>query len=105
MAEIGIDLSSHLSKHLDEFLSRPVQTVLTVCGRADFVCLAFPGLVNRYHWPLDDPANATGNVDEQLVIFRRVRDEIRRVFEAYEGGFATVPRPLRSDRRARPPRT
>ncbi len=42
--------------------------------------------VNRYHWGFDDPARATGNEEEQMQVFRRVRDEIRRVFEAYAAG-------------------
>ena len=86
MQEIGIDISAHRSKHLDEFLSQPVETVITVCGNADQVCPMFPGQVNRYHWGFDDPAHATGTEDEQFAVFRRVRDEIRRVFEAYGAG-------------------
>ena len=86
MQEIGIDISGHHSKHLDEFLERPVETVITVCGKADQVCPMFPGQMNRYHWGFDDPAHATGNEDEQLAVFRRVRDEIRLVFEAYSAG-------------------
>ena len=86
MQEIGIDISGHHSKHLDEFLERPVETVITVCGKADQVCPMFPGQMNRYHWGFDDPAHATGNEDEQLAVFRRVRDEIRLVFEAYSTG-------------------
>lgn len=46
----------------------------------------FPGQVNRHHWGFDDPAHATGSEEEQLTVFRRVRDEIRRVFEAYAHG-------------------
>ena len=46
----------------------------------------FPGQMNRYHWGFDDPAHATGTEDEQFAVFRRVRDEIRRVFEAYAAG-------------------
>jgi arsenate reductase (thioredoxin) len=42
--------------------------------------------MNRHHWGFDDPANASGTEDEQLAVFRRVRDEIRRVFEAYAAG-------------------
>jgi arsenate reductase (thioredoxin) len=87
MAEIGIDISGHRSKHMDEFLSQPVQTVITVCGRAAEVCSVFPRQVNRHHWPFDDPAHATGNETEQMEMFRRVRDEIKRVFEAYADGF------------------
>ena len=86
MREIGIDISSHRSKHLGEFLEQPVETVITVCGNADQVCPMFPGQVNRHHWGFDDPAHATGTPEEQLTVFRRVRDEIRRVFDAYAAG-------------------
>ena len=86
MKELGIDISGHRSKHLDEFLSEPVETVITVCGNADQVCPRFPGQANRHHWGFDDPAHATGSDEEQLRVFRRVRDEIRRVFEAYAAG-------------------
>jgi arsenate reductase len=86
MQELGIDISSHHSKHMDEFLSKTVETVITVCGNADQACPMFPGQLNRHHWGFDDPAHATGSRKEQLVVFRRVRDEIRRVFEAYAQG-------------------
>lgn len=86
MQEIGIDIGSHRSKHLEEFLSLNVETVITVCGNADQACPMFPGQLNRHHWGFDDPAHATGSHEEQLVVFRRVRDEIRRVFEAYAAG-------------------
>jgi arsenate reductase len=86
MREIGIDISSHRSKHLSEFLDQSVETVITVCGNADQVCPMFPGQVNRHHWGFDDPAHATGTEEEKLAVFRRVRDEIRRVFEAYAAG-------------------
>lgn len=86
MAEIGIDLSTHHSKHMNEFLDQDVETVITVCGNADQACPMFPGQMNRYHWGFDDPAHATGSEDEQMEMFRRVRDEIRRVFEAYAAG-------------------
>jgi arsenate reductase len=86
LAEIGIDISKHHSKHMNEFLTQDVETVITVCGNADQACPMFPGQVNRYHWGFDDPAHATGSEDEQMEMFRRVRDEIRRVFEAYAAG-------------------
>ncbi len=86
MSEIGIDISAHRSKHLEEFLSAEVETVITVCGSADQVCPIFPGQVNRHHWGFDDPAHATGSEEEQLAVFRRVRDEIRNVFAAYGAG-------------------
>lgn len=86
MAEIGLDISGHRSKHMNEFLHGEVETVITVCGNADQACPIFPGQVNRHHWPFDDPAHATGTEEEQLAVFRRVRDEIRRRFDAYAAG-------------------
>jgi arsenate reductase (thioredoxin) len=86
MAELGIDISAHRSKSMNEFLDKKIETVITVCGNADQVCPVFPGQVNRHHWPFDDPAHAEGTEDEKLKIFRRVRDEMRRVFEAYAAG-------------------
>jgi arsenate reductase len=86
MEEIGIDISGHRSKHLDEFLDSKVHTVITVCGYADQACPIFPGIVKRYHWGFDDPAKATGNEEEVFAVFRRVRDEIGKVFGAYAAG-------------------
>jgi len=86
MAEIGIDIASHTSKHMNDFLNQSVETVITVCGNADQACPLFPGQLNRHHWPFEDPAHATGTEAEKLAVFRRVRDEIRRVFEAYAAG-------------------
>jgi arsenate reductase len=86
MAEIGIDISAHTSKHMNDFLVRDVETVITVCGNADQACPMFPGQLNRHHWGFDDPAHATGTEEEIMTVFRRVRDEIRRVFEAYAAG-------------------
>ena len=86
MAEAGIDLSGHTSKHMNEFLTRDIHTVITVCGNADQACPMFPGQLNRHHWGFDDPAHAEGGEDEQMVVFRRVRDEIKRVFQAYAEG-------------------
>ncbi len=86
MQEIGMDISAHRSKHLNEFLQQPVETVITVCGNVDQVCPIFPGQVNRHHWGFDDPAHAVGTEEDRLTVFRRVRDEIRRVFTAYAEG-------------------
>lgn len=86
MAEIGIDISAHTSKHMNDFLSQDVETVITVCGNADQACPMFPGQLNRHHWGFDDPAHATGTEEEIMNVFRRVRDEIQRVFEAYAAG-------------------
>ena len=86
MKEIGLDISAHHSKHMNEFLPQPIETVITVCGNADQACPLFPGQLNRYHWGFDDPAHAAGTDEEKLAVFRRVRDEIKMVFEAYAAG-------------------
>ena len=87
LAEIGIDISQHTSKHMNEFLSRNIDTVITVCGNADQACPLFPGQVNRHHWGFVDPAHATGTEEEIMAVFRSVRDQIRLVFEAYAAGY------------------
>ena len=86
LAEIGIDISQHRSKHMNEFLQTPIETVITVCGNADQACPVFPGQVNRHHWPFDDPAHAKGTEAEQFEVFRRVREEIRRTLHGYVAG-------------------
>lgn len=86
LAEIGIDISSHTSKHMNDFLQSPITTVITVCGNADQACPMYPGQVNRHHWGFSDPAHATGTEEEIMEEFRRVRDQIRLVFEAYAAG-------------------
>jgi len=87
LREIGIDISAHSSKHMNDFLARKVHTVITVCGNADQSCPMFPGQLNRYHWGFADPAHAAGTEEEILDVFRKVRDEIKLVFEAYAAGY------------------
>ena len=87
LAELGIDIAQHTSKHMNEFLTRDIHTVITVCGNADQACPMFPGAVNRYHWGFSDPAHATGSEEEIMAEFRRVRDQIKLVFEAYAAGY------------------
>ncbi len=86
MKEIGIDISGHRSKSMNEFLNQPVETVITVCDNADQACPTYPGQLNRHHWGFYDPAHATGTDEEKLAVFRRVRDEIKMVFQAYADG-------------------
>jgi arsenate reductase len=86
MQEVGIDIASHRSKHLNEFIQQNVETVITVCGNADQACPMFPGQVNRHHWAFEDPAKAEGSEEEILQVFRKVRDEIKAVFGAYASG-------------------
>ena len=83
LGEIGIDISSHTSKHMNEFLSANIETIITVCDNADQVCPSFPGQSYRHHWPFPDPAKAEGTEAEIRNIFEQVRDDIRRVFTDY----------------------
>ncbi|MDR0533154.1 MAG: arsenate reductase ArsC [Verrucomicrobiales bacterium] len=87
MREIGIDISKHSSKHMNEFLNQKIDTVITVCGNTDQACPMFPGQVNRYHWGFTDPAKAEGTEEQVLQVFRDIRDQIRLVFEAYAAGY------------------
>jgi len=97
MQEIGIDLAAHRSKSMREFLTTPIETVITVCGVADQACPIFPGQMNRHHWPFEDPAHATGTEEEQLAVFRRVRNEIRRTLDAYVAGRRDALKSLKSN--------
>ena len=87
LVELGIDILGHTSKHLDAFSHHQIDTVITVCGKADQICPNFPGQINRYHWGFDDPAQATGTDEQVMEEFRRVRDQIKLVFEAFASGY------------------
>jgi arsenate reductase len=87
LQEIGIDISSHHSKHLEQFLDAGINTVITVCGNADQACPTFPGRVTRLHWGFEDPPTAKRDGETEMDAFRRIRDEIRKVFEAYAIGY------------------
>ena len=76
MAEIGIDISRHRSKSVDEFLSCPPDLLITVCDSARETCPLLPAAVERLHWPFEDPAAVEGSQEVRLAAFRRVRDQI-----------------------------
>ncbi len=76
MQECGIDISGQTSKAFDEDLARQMDVVVTVCGHANESCPVLPPDVRRLHWPLDDPAAATGSEAEILATFRKSRDQI-----------------------------
>jgi len=76
LKEIGIDISSHTSKHVDSFQSVPLDLVVTVCGNAEQHCPVWLGRERRVHIGFDDPAEASGSDEEIMAVFRRVRDEI-----------------------------
>ena len=80
MHEIGIDIGEQYSQSIEEFLppaGTPPDLIISVCDAAAENCPNFPGQVARLHWPFDDPAHCPGDAQEQLEMFRRVRDEIR----------------------------
>jgi arsenate reductase len=76
MREIGLDISTRLSKSLVEFADQSFDTVITVCDAAAEQCPIFPSAPQRIHWSLPDPAAVTGSPEEKLAVFRRVRDQL-----------------------------
>ena len=83
MKEIGIDLSGHRSKHVDEFAGQSFDYVLTVCDNAKESCPIFPGHGNRIHMAFEDPAALEGSEQDRLALFRLLRDEIRTYLKAF----------------------
>jgi arsenate reductase (thioredoxin) len=77
MQELGIDILGHESKTLHRYLGQPFDAVITVCDDANEACPLSPSAGRRLHWSFDDPSKATDTEDEQLTVYRRVRDEIR----------------------------
>jgi arsenate reductase len=81
MREAGIDLSTHSSKSVETIDQEEIKLVVTLCGDAAENCPVFPHPVQRIHWPLEDPAKASGSEEEILSVFRKTRDTIRRRVE------------------------
>lgn len=80
MAEAGVDISNHKSRHLDELKTIPFDYVVTVCGHAHETCPWFPGGSKLIHTGFEDPpklAEAVTGEEEKLNCYRRVRDEIK----------------------------
>ena len=78
MAEAGVDISDQESTVVSDAMLRRADVVVTVCGHADEACPALPPGVRKVHWPLTDPAKATGTDDEIMEAFRATRDEVER---------------------------
>lgn len=86
LSELGIDISHHHSKTLDQFAGQHFDYVITLCGSANEQCPLFFGGVQRVHIGFDDPSRLPGTAEEVLPEFRRVRDEIRRRLTDYLTG-------------------
>ena len=77
MTELGINISGQQSKTLDRYVDQPFDAVITVCDQANEACPVFFGAKKRLHWSFPDPSKATGSEEEQLAVYRQVRDGIR----------------------------
>jgi len=86
MKEVGIDISSHTSKSVDEFVDQEFDYIVTVCDNANERCPVFPGKTTRIHWSFEDPAEAGGTLEDRLKVFRSVREKIREKLEAFARG-------------------
>ncbi|HEX4601274.1 MAG TPA: arsenate reductase ArsC [Gemmatimonadales bacterium] len=75
LAEVGVDIATHRAKAIAEIPIEQVDTIVTLC--AEEVCPVVPGNVRRLHWPLADPAQATGSEAERLAAFRATRERLR----------------------------
>ena len=83
MRERGIDISSHRSKHVQEFDGQEFDYVVTVCDAARDNCPVFAGRTERLHWSFPDPAAVEGSEEERLAAFRTVRDSLETTFAAF----------------------
>jgi arsenate reductase len=90
MAEIGIDISRHWSKPVDEFVGQDLDYVITVCNNAKETCPVFPGATRQLHWPFDDPAAVEGSDSVRQAAFRRIRDQIHGRIMVFLGGDESV---------------
>ena len=85
MRELGIDISGHRSKSVDEFAGQTFDYVVTVCDNARDNCPIFPGATERLHWSFEDPAAVEGNETERLAAFRRIRDQLHERVKNFVG--------------------
>jgi arsenate reductase (thioredoxin) len=82
MNELGVDISTQTSKTLDPYVDQQFDHVITVCDDANETCPVFPSAAHRLHWSLPDPSKAAGTAEEQLAVYRTVRDDLRSRIEA-----------------------
>jgi arsenate reductase len=78
MQEVGVDISQQESTRLTDDMLAAADVLVTMCGHADEHCPALPAGINKIHWPVEDPARATGSDELVMQVFRASRDDIRR---------------------------
>ena len=88
MREIGIDISGHRSKSVDEFAGQELDIVITVCDNAKESCPVFPGRTRRLHWPFADPAAVVGAEEQRIAAFRSTREQIHQRIKVFLTGDA-----------------
>lgn len=86
MREVGIDISGHRSKSVDEFAGEDFDYVIAVCDNAKESCPIFPSKTIRIHWSIEDPAAVQGPEEERFAAFRHIRDELRARLAAFTRG-------------------
>ena len=88
MHELGIDISWHRSKNVDEFEGQRFDYVITVCDNARETCPVFFGKAEKLHHDFEDPATVNGSQQERLAVFRRVRDQLRAYLRDFSNAVA-----------------
>lgn len=86
MQELGVDISGHRSKNVNEFQSQQFDYVITVCDNAREACPVFFGQAQKLHHDFEDPAAVAGSNEQRLMVFRRVRDELRAYLRDFSNG-------------------
>ena len=86
MREVGIDISGHRSKSVDEFAGQDFDYVITVCDNAKQTCPVFSAKTKHIHWSIEDPAAVPGSEEKRLSVFRRIRDQLRARLQGFVQG-------------------
>jgi len=76
MQEVNVDISNHVSEPVDPYLEQQFDYVITVCDQAQEACPNFPKASTMLHWSFEDPVKAKGTYEQQMSVFRKIRDEI-----------------------------
>jgi arsenate reductase (thioredoxin) len=83
MHELQIDIGQNVSKHMNEYQDWVIDLVVTVCDNARETCVVYSKAKMSLHWPFEDPAHAEGTEVEKMIVFRRIRNQIRDRIHSY----------------------